>query len=570
MAITFIAKYNEREGNSCHIHCSLAERGRRQRVRRRLARCSTASSPDSSPCMRELTLFFAPHVNSYKRFVPGSFAPTAVAWGNDNRTCSMRVVGHGEALRVENRLPGADVNPYLALAAMIAAGLHGIDSELRARAAAGGQRLHLRQAARADQHVRGARPVRRQRAGARRLRPGGGGPLPEPRQGRARGARGDGHRLGAVPRASSDSDGAPAGDRGQRGGRARHLGGVARGRGERLAAHLHRAHRRGRRAAAAAADRATREPPIPARCSTWSTALVLAGGADIDPAAYGAEPDPRTTERPARARRVRARARPRGDRARPAAARRSAAGLQLLNVALGGTLEQHLADAEVHLHTPGAFADHEVRLEPGSLAARAAGAERLSVRSHHHQGIGRLGDGLVASGWAEPGGVIEAVELPDRRWALGILWHTEEEQMSAIIGAFVGRREPEHGGGVIEVVEPATAQVMAEVPRAGVEETDAAVAAAKAAYPGWRAVAPATGRRCCCGSRRGSRRASRSWRGWRRATRASRSPTPAARSGWSPSASATTPARPSATSGSRSRSRAASTSPSASRSVWSG
>ena len=80
--------------------------------------------------MREMTLFYAPHVNSYKRFAPGSFAPTAVAWGNDNRTCSMRVVGHGEGLRFENRLPGADVNPYLALAAMIAAGLHGVDAEL--------------------------------------------------------------------------------------------------------------------------------------------------------------------------------------------------------------------------------------------------------------------------------------------------------------------------------------------------------------------------------------------------------------------------------------------------------
>ena len=81
-------------------------------------------------CLREMTLMFAPYVNSYKRFVEGSFAPTAVAWGHDNRTCSMRVVGHGEALRVENRLPGADVNPYLALSAMIAAGLHGIDAEL--------------------------------------------------------------------------------------------------------------------------------------------------------------------------------------------------------------------------------------------------------------------------------------------------------------------------------------------------------------------------------------------------------------------------------------------------------
>ncbi len=81
-------------------------------------------------CMRELTLFFAPHINSYKRFAEGSFAPTAVAWGKDNRTCSLRAVGHGSSLRIENRLPGADVNPYLALSAMIAAGLHGIENEL--------------------------------------------------------------------------------------------------------------------------------------------------------------------------------------------------------------------------------------------------------------------------------------------------------------------------------------------------------------------------------------------------------------------------------------------------------
>jgi glutamine synthetase len=129
-AITFIAKYDEREGNSCHIHCSLAHAdgsgnvfaGDEQTFKRFVAGQLTA--------LRELTLFFAPQINSYKRFVPGSFAPTAVAWGNDNRTCSMRVVGHGQGLRVENRLPGADVNPYLALAAMIAAGLHGIDNEL--------------------------------------------------------------------------------------------------------------------------------------------------------------------------------------------------------------------------------------------------------------------------------------------------------------------------------------------------------------------------------------------------------------------------------------------------------
>ena len=129
-SITFMAKFNEREGNSCHIHCSLADAetganafGADQEMFDRFVAGQLA-------CMREMTLMFAPYVNSYKRFVEGSFAPTAVAWGHDNRTCSMRVVGHGESLRVENRLPGADVNPYLALSAMIAAGLHGIDNEL--------------------------------------------------------------------------------------------------------------------------------------------------------------------------------------------------------------------------------------------------------------------------------------------------------------------------------------------------------------------------------------------------------------------------------------------------------
>jgi glutamine synthetase len=128
-SITFMAKWDQREGNSCHIHLSIAdEQGN-----------NVFGEDDSAfqsfvagqlACLPELTLFFAPQVNSYKRFVPGSFAPTAVAWGNDNRTCSMRVVGHGPSLRVENRLPGADVNPYLALSAMIAAGMYGIDSAL--------------------------------------------------------------------------------------------------------------------------------------------------------------------------------------------------------------------------------------------------------------------------------------------------------------------------------------------------------------------------------------------------------------------------------------------------------
>ena len=128
-AITFMAKFNEREGNSCHIHCSLAgeDGGNAFAGDQALFEHFVAGQ---LACMRELTLLYAPHVNSYKRFAKGSFAPTAIAWGRDNRTCSLRVVGHGEGLRVENRLPGADVNPYLALSAMIAAGLHGIENEL--------------------------------------------------------------------------------------------------------------------------------------------------------------------------------------------------------------------------------------------------------------------------------------------------------------------------------------------------------------------------------------------------------------------------------------------------------
>ncbi len=128
-SITYMAKFDEREGSSCHIHFSLLQEDGApvfaddQRIFEQFVAGQLA-------CMEELTLFFAPNVNSYKRFAQGSFAPTAVAWGKDNRTCSIRVVGHGGGLRFENRLPGADVNPYLALSAMIAAGLHGVEAGL--------------------------------------------------------------------------------------------------------------------------------------------------------------------------------------------------------------------------------------------------------------------------------------------------------------------------------------------------------------------------------------------------------------------------------------------------------
>jgi glutamine synthetase len=128
MAITFMAKYDQREGNSCHIHFSLAdEEGPLFHRDRPLFESFLAGQLAG---LRELTLLLAPNVNSYKRFAAGTFAPTAVAWGHDNRTCSLRVVGHGASLRFENRVGGADLNPYMALSAIIAAGLHGVDQGL--------------------------------------------------------------------------------------------------------------------------------------------------------------------------------------------------------------------------------------------------------------------------------------------------------------------------------------------------------------------------------------------------------------------------------------------------------
>jgi glutamine synthetase len=129
MSITFMAKYDEREGSSCHIHLSLqdADGGNLFDTDPKLFDAFLAGQLAH---LRELSLFLAPNINSYKRFAAGSFAPTAVAWGRDNRTCSLRVIGHGAGRRFECRAPGADVNPYLALAGLIAAGLAGVDAEL--------------------------------------------------------------------------------------------------------------------------------------------------------------------------------------------------------------------------------------------------------------------------------------------------------------------------------------------------------------------------------------------------------------------------------------------------------
>jgi putative glutamine amidotransferase len=169
--------------------------------------------------------------------------------------------------------------------------------------------------------------------------------------------------------------------------------------------------------------------------------LVLAGGADIDPASYGAARHAKTTN-----------TRPDRDAAEIALCLRAldrdlpvlgiCRGMQLLNVALGGGLIQHLPDSVGHgdhRRSLGSFdnADHDVRLEPGSLAARACGELRHKTKSHHHQAVDELGEGLVASGWSVLDDLVEAIEVPSSRWALGVQWHPEVDPRSRVVRSFV-------------------------------------------------------------------------------------------------------------------------------------
>ncbi len=168
-------------------------------------------------------------------------------------------------------------------------------------------------------------------------------------------------------------------------------------------------------------------------------ALLLAGGADIDPASYGAEPHPETKGTT-----------PDRDRFELALARRAlerdmpvlgiCRGMQMLNIALGGTLDQHLPESigsGVHRSTAGTFGTHRVRLAPGTLACGAAGTEGLLVMSHHHQGVDRLGEGLAVTGWSDEDDIVEAIELPEKSYALGVVWHPEEDPDSPVIPSLV-------------------------------------------------------------------------------------------------------------------------------------
>jgi putative glutamine amidotransferase len=178
--------------------------------------------------------------------------------------------------------------------------------------------------------------------------------------------------------------------------------------------------------------------------------LILAGGADIDPATYGEEAHPMTKG-----------TWPQRDTFEVALARRAlerdipllgiCRGMQLMNIARGGTLKQHLPEDfghEDHRRVPGSFdgADHDVRLAEGSLAARAAGEVDHPTKSHHHQGIADLGEGLVETGWSALDELPEAIEDPDRRFALGVQWHPEADPDSPLIAALVAEAAAARNG----------------------------------------------------------------------------------------------------------------------------
>lgn len=168
-------------------------------------------------------------------------------------------------------------------------------------------------------------------------------------------------------------------------------------------------------------------------------ALLLAGGADVDPSSYGAEPHPETKGTwPERDAFEIALARGALERDLPVLG--ICRGMQLLNIALGGSLDQHLPDStgnETHRSVAGTFSKHDVRLLPGTLACEAAGTEGFVVWSHHHQGVERLGDDLRVSGYSRDDDLVEAIELPGKRFALGVVWHPEEDEDSRLIAALV-------------------------------------------------------------------------------------------------------------------------------------
>ncbi len=441
MALTFMAKFDEREGNSCHIHISL--RGDRRRRRCSPATAQHGFSPlfehfvaGQQACLRELCYLFAPNINSYKRYAAGSFAPTAVAWGLDNRTCALRVVGHGPSLRVENRVPGGDMNPYLGVAALIAAGLHGIENELPLEPELVGNAYASDAAAGAVHAARGGRAVRRvrrwppTRSGPRwssttRTRPGWSWPRSTRRS-----------PTGSAGVASNGSSRSPD----PLIGLTAYCERAAFGVWDVDAVLLPRSY------TDMVADAGGVPVLLPPRVEAVAAvdrldAVVLAGGADIAADRYGAPPHPRAgaprPDRDATELAVLARAL---DRGIPVLG--VCRGAQLLNVALGGSLVQHLPEAvghDGHNPRPGVYGTVTGRAgpgRPGRRAARADGRTPSATTTRPSSGW--------PTGWWSPAGPPTArsrrSSWPTGDFVLGVQWHPEQDDLRLFTRA--GGRRP--------------------------------------------------------------------------------------------------------------------------------
>ena len=385
-SITFMAKpFQDWIGNSCHIHSSLWRDGEP---------CFATDEALFSrwlagqiACFKELAIFLAPTINSYKRFAAGSWAPTTLAWGNDNRTCGFRVVGHGAARRAETRIPGGDANPYLAFAAVIAAGLHGIEHELELPPGLEGN-AYESDAERFPSTMREAIAALEggtmARGGVRRP---GRRPLPQLRPHRAGAVRRLRHRLGAQALLRARVSAAGTSRERRRRHSSRALACVMRAVGRSSASPRTRSPRAGapgscppRSCRSTTSTRSSRPAVARSSCrrastasrrrSTCSTGIVFSGGIDIDPAHYGAERHPATD--PAQAHRDAGEL-----RLLEAALERDlptlaiCRGFQLLNVLRGGDLVQHLPEEvghEGHRETLGVFSEHPVEVQGGDAA----------------------------------------------------------------------------------------------------------------------------------------------------------------------------------------------------------
>ncbi len=443
--------------------------------------------------MRELTLFFAPNINSYKRYVEGSFAPTAVAWGMDNRTCALRVVGHGPGLRVENRVPGGDVNPYLATAAIIAGGLYGIENELELEPMFTGNAYSsdaprvpatLRDAAdlfAASTVATGCLRRRRRRA------------LPEQRAHRAEGVRRRGHRLGAHPGVRAAVS-APKPVIGLTTYKQRAQTGVWDVTAAFLPAVYFEAVQR-------AGGIPILLPPQPVddevagRVLDGLDGLIVTGGADVDPARYGQEAAPET-DKPHLERDAWEDALLTGAIERELPFLGICRGMQVLNVNRGGTLLQHLPDVvgnDRFRIGNGEFATNEVVVEPGSELDALVGA-KLPVKSYHHQGLDAVGVGLAgdrphrrrhrAGRRARGRAVRSRGAVASRRG--------RRRRRPAVRGSRRRRALLRGGEGMSSttIINPADETVITEVAHTSLEAVDAAVASAVTAQKKWAALAP--------------------------------------------------------------------------------